>query len=84
MVTAATNSITIAIGNNPSSGTLGGTVTVAAVSGVATFSTLNINHSGIGYTLGATASALTGTTSGAFNVRGEPQRNLRLPCNPAM
>src|SRR5437773_1237297 len=36
-VTTATTSITVAIGTNPASGTLAGTTTVAAVSGVATF-----------------------------------------------
>ena len=53
VVTSATNSITVAIGNNPSSGTLGGTLTVAAVNGVATFSNLSINIAGTGYTLTA-------------------------------
>jgi hypothetical protein len=37
-VTTATNSVTIALGANPGEGTLGGTLTVAAVNGVATFS----------------------------------------------
>src|SRR2546421_611274 len=42
-VTTATTSITLAIGTNPASGTLAGTTTVAAVSGVATFSDLSID-----------------------------------------
>ena len=53
-VTTATTSITVAIGTNPASGTLAGTKTVAAASGVATFSTLSLNAPGIGYTLTAT------------------------------
>ena len=53
-------SITVAIGTNPGGGTLSGTTTVAAVSGVATFSTLSINAAGAGYTLNAASGALTG------------------------
>src|SRR2546422_996269 len=49
-VTTATTSITLAIGTNPASGTLSGTKTVAAASGVATFSTLSVNAAGTGYT----------------------------------
>src|SRR5207247_9989689 len=45
-VTTATTSITVAIGTNPASGTLAGTKTVAAVNGVATFSTLSLNAAG--------------------------------------
>jgi len=47
-VTTATTSITVAIGTNPASGTLSGTTTVAAVSGVATFSNLSLNPAGTG------------------------------------
>src|SRR5437899_1710308 len=54
-VTTATTSITVAIGTNPASGTLSGTTTVAAVSGVATFSDLSIDKAGSGHTLTATA-----------------------------
>ena len=43
VVTSDTSMVTVALGSNPGSGTLGGSVTVAAVSGVATFSTLAIN-----------------------------------------
>jgi hypothetical protein len=67
-VTTATTSITVTIGTNPASGTLAGTTTVAAVNGVATFSTLSLNTAGTGYTLTATATALTAATSGAFNI----------------
>src|SRR5205823_3086985 len=42
--------------------------TVAAASGVATFSTLSLNLAGTGYTLTAAANGLTGATSGLFNI----------------
>src|SRR5436190_957150 len=67
-VTTATTSITLAIGTNPASGTLAGTKTVAAVNGVATFSTLSLNAAGTGYTLTAAATGLTGATSNAFTI----------------
>src|SRR5439155_3544865 len=67
-VTTATTSITVAIGTNPASGTLAGTTTMAAVNGVATFSTLSLNKRATGYTLIASATGLTGATSSAFNI----------------
>ena len=68
VVTTATNQITIAIGTNPSTGTLSGTALVNAVAGVATFSTLSINNVGTAYTLTASASGFTTVPSNAFNV----------------
>src|SRR5207249_1986474 len=64
----STSSITMAIGTNPASGSLSGTTTVAAVNGVATFSTLSLNRAGAGYTLTASATGLTSATSNAFNI----------------
>jgi len=72
-VTSGTNStatVTLAIGTNPASGTLtctGGLVK-NAVAGVATFSGCQINNAGVGYTLTASATGLTGATSTAFTV----------------
>jgi len=65
-LTTNTSSVTMAIGTNPSSGTLSGTLTVAAVAGTATFSTLNIDKVGTGYTLSATSGGLTDS----FNLNG--------------
>jgi alpha-tubulin suppressor-like RCC1 family protein len=67
-VSSATNAVTLAIGTNPAGGTLTGTTTANAVSGTATFANLSINQPGSGYTLAATASGLTGITSGAFGI----------------
>src|SRR5207245_2713217 len=67
-VTTATTSITVTVGTNPASGSLAGTKTVAAVNGVATFSTLTLRTAGTGYTLRASATGLTGATSSAFNI----------------
>jgi len=67
--------VTLAIGANPGSATLGGTVTVAVVAGVATFSNLTLNQQGTGYTLVASATGLASATSTAFNV-GPAAANL--------
>src|SRR5207244_1263084 len=63
-----TGNILVALGANPGGGTLSGTTTVGAVNGVAAFSTLSINKTGIGYTLAASATGITGATSTTFNI----------------
>ena len=67
-VEGATTSVTVVLGTNPGDGTLGGTRTVDAVDGVATFSTLTVNRSGEGYALTAAATGLTGATSAPFSI----------------
>ncbi len=67
-VTSSGATVAMAIGNNAGGGTLSGTLSVAASSGVATFSNLSINKTGTGYTLTAASSGLTGATSGSFNI----------------
>ncbi|PYP07464.1 MAG: hypothetical protein DMD59_14705, partial [Gemmatimonadetes bacterium] len=64
--------ITVALGTNPSGGTLSGTRSVAAVNGVASFSNLSIDRAGSGYTLTATATGLTGATSASFTITAPP------------
>ncbi len=82
-VTSATNTVTIAIGTNPASGTLGGTLAIAAVNGVATFSNLNINNAGTGYSLTASATGLSGATSTAFNVTAGTASKLVFSVQPS-
>jgi hypothetical protein len=67
LVANSSASISMAILNNPGSGTLSGTTSVNAVNGTATFSNLSIDKVGTGYTLRATSS-VTGVTSGPFNI----------------
>lgn len=66
--TTSTANVTLAIGANPGGGTLGGTTTVAAINGTATFGDLTINKSGAGYTLLASSSSVLGATSNPFNI----------------
>ena len=63
-----TDTVTLAIGTNPSGGMLNGTLTVTVVNGVATFSDLSIDQIGDGYTLHATATGLTAGDSAAFSI----------------
>ena len=81
VVTTSNDQVSLAIQNNPSSGTLSGTVQATAVSGVATFSNLSINNSGALYTLSASATSLTGATTNPFNVFG-PATKLAFTTPP--
>src|SRR2546429_6653690 len=72
VVTGFTGSITVGLGADPGGGTLAGTTSVNAVSGVATFSTLSINNAGNGYTVTATASRQTRATSASLNLPAAP------------
>ncbi len=65
VVTESTASITLTLA--PAGPTLGGTLTHAAVAGVATFNNLTVNQVGT-YTLNATATGLTGTASASFQI----------------
>ncbi len=65
---AFSGTVTVALGANPGGGTLSGTATAAAVSGVATFASLSIDKAGTGYTLTAGATGLAGDTSATFDI----------------
>ena len=74
-VTTTTASITVAIatGTGTPGAVLSGTKTRTATAGVASFDDLAVDLAGLGYVLEATASGLTGATSGAFAVVSNPQ-----------
>src|SRR5207249_7891162 len=80
--TGFTGNVTVAIGTNPSSGALSGTLTHAAVAGVATFAGLSIDKAGTGYTLTATgarsAERRVGNSAGG---RATPVRFKVQPSN---
>src|SRR3989442_11208121 len=50
-----TGQVTVSLGTNPGGGFLGGTLTVGAVKGVASFGDLTVSSAGTGYTLVASA-----------------------------
>jgi hypothetical protein len=61
-------SVTVAIGTNPDTGVLSGTLVQPVTNGIATFSNLSIVGVGNGYTLTAVAPSTTGATSSTFNI----------------
>ena len=84
--TGDTHTVSLSLSTNACGGTLGGTTAQAAVTGVATFTNLQINNACTGYTLKAADAAdgplvatsnpftITGSTPAAINVSsGSPQ-----------
>jgi len=65
-----TGQVTVSLGTNPGGGFLGGTLTVGAVNGVASFGDLTVSSAGTGYTLvaSAPASGAKSATSNAFDI----------------
>ncbi len=81
VVTTASGSVSVAFASNPTGAKLGGTLTVTASSGVASFTNLTINKTGSGYTLQVSSSGLTSATSNPIKVTGggyTPTTLLRL------
>lgn len=84
-VTSATNTITLAYGNNPGGGgstTLKGTLSVAAVDGVATFPGIRATRTGTGYTLISTSTGLITGTSNTFDITPGPAIGLAFRQQP--
>lgn len=66
VVPGSSAAVTVALANNPGAATLGGTRTVNADSGVASFGDLTVNQPAGGYTLSASSGSLTPATSTSF------------------
>src|SRR5439155_405481 len=81
--TAFAATVTLAIGANPGGGTLSGTTAVAAAGGVATFPGVSINKAGVGYTLAASATGVTGATSAAFTATPGAATQLGFTIEPS-
>ena len=81
-VPSFTGTVTMAFGNNPGGGTLGGTTSVAAVNGVASFGDLSVSKASTGYWLTATASGLSKATSSDFSVTPAPATQLAFGVQP--
>ena len=72
VVTSDETPITMAVNPSSAGTSLGGTTTVSARNGVATFADLQISKPGTGYTLSASAPGLAIATSIAFDVTAAP------------
>jgi uncharacterized protein YcfJ len=75
--------VTVAIGDNPSGGTLSGTMTMTAVAGVATFADLSIDQTGPGYTLQVTSAPLAAATSAPIDVTSGVATQLAFTVQPS-
>ena len=69
VTTSFNGTVTVALLNNPGGATLGGTVSVTAQNGVATFTGLTLDEVGTGYTLQVSSDGLAAATSNAVNVQ---------------
>jgi glucose/arabinose dehydrogenase len=68
LVTTFKDTVTLSLATNAGSGTLSGTLKVAAFGGVAYYTNLQIDSGGNGYRLAAAASGIPTDTSGSFVV----------------
>src|SRR5207245_1667821 len=82
VVPGFTGTVTVAIGNNTGGSTLGGTTTVAAVNGVASFGSLTLDKTSSGYGLTATATGLSSTTSNSFTITAGTATQLVFGIQP--
>jgi autotransporter-associated beta strand protein len=80
IVTSNSSNVTVAVASGPGSAT--GTLTVAATSGVATFSNVKLDTAG-SYTLSATGGALTSATSNSFTVSAAAASKLVYGTQPS-
>ena len=82
VVSSYSGTATIAIGNNPGGGTLGGTVVVLVNNGVAVFSGLSLNKAGNGYTLTVSGGTLASATTNAITVTPGAATQLLITTQP--
>jgi hypothetical protein len=81
VVTSNTSKITLVVNSGPNGFTSGSTVTVAAVSGVATFSKLLCDNAG-SYLIGASDGSLTTATSGSITIAPAAASKLVVIAEP--
>ena len=74
--------VTVALANNPGGATLGGTLTVTASDGVATFSGLTLTTAASGYTLVVSGSGVDGATTSAITVTPAAASQLVITQQP--
>ena len=74
--------VTLLLATNPGGSTLGGTLTVNASSGLATFTGLTLNKAVAGYTIAATATGRTSATSSPVTVSAAQATHLVVTTQP--
>jgi streptogramin lyase len=78
VVTTASGTVSVALANNPTGATLGGTTSVTVSQGVASFTNLTINKTGSGYTLQVTSTGFNSATSNPIKVSQNGKAPVRL------
>lgn len=82
LATGFAGSVAVTFGANPGATTLGGTDTVAATAGVATFGDLVVTRAAAGYTLAASSGVLVPDTTTAFAVTAAAASRLAFTTQP--
>lgn len=82
-ISSSTSTVTLSLANNPGNATLNGTLSVAAINGVAEFSDISLDAVGTGYTLMASTAGLNGATSVAFDIDTGPIAALNIQTQPS-
>jgi hypothetical protein len=83
IVTTANHTVTLSFANNASGATLGGTLTLTASNGVATYTDVSVNKAGVNYRLQATAADLRTAFSNFFSVVASSFREGALRAAPS-
>jgi streptogramin lyase len=74
--------VTVALANNPGGAALGGTLSVTASGGIATFSDLTLDTAAQGYTLQVSATGVASATTSAVTVNPAPPSQLVITQQP--
>ena len=82
VVTTDASTVSLNLSGGAAGATLGGTTSVAAVNGVATFSNLTVNKVGTSYVLNASDGSLTGAASSAFNITAGAPATIAFALEP--
>ncbi len=82
LLTSFNGTVTVALLNNPGGSTLGGTLSVTAQNGVATFSDLTLNKTGTAYTLLVSGTGLAGATTNDITVTPAAASQLVVSSQP--
>jgi hypothetical protein len=82
LISSFNGTVTVSLGNNPGGATLGGTLSVSASGGVASFSGLTLNKAASGYTLVATTSGLGQGVTSAMTVTPAAATQLVITQQP--
>ena len=80
--TSFNGTVTVALATNPEGGTLGGTLSVTATNGVATFSDLTLDKAATGYTLLVSGTGLYNATTASLTVTPAAASQLVVTAQP--